>query len=55
MTTDSSAPWNYNVRGGEVPRLINTDAEILRTEAGLGTGKTSACLNEQIGTLDSHW
>lgn len=40
MTNDSAAPWNLNVRGDEVPRLINTDAPILRTEAGPGTGKT---------------
>jgi superfamily I DNA/RNA helicase len=33
-------PWNFNVRGTQVLPLINTDAPIIRVEAGPGTGKT---------------
>ena len=32
--------WNINVRGDLVLPLINSDAEIIRVEAGPGTGKT---------------
>ena len=32
--------WNDGVRGDEVPRLINSDAQMIRVESGPGTGKT---------------
>ena len=32
------------MRGDEAPLLINTDGDILRTEAGPGTGKTFAMI-----------
>lgn len=33
-------PWNEGVRGTQVLPLINLDADIIRVEAGPGTGKT---------------
>lgn len=36
----TNASWNEGVLGDEALRVINTDAPILRTEAGPGTGKT---------------
>jgi superfamily I DNA/RNA helicase len=35
-----SESWNLGVRGDQVLRLINEDSEIMRVEAGPGTGKT---------------
>lgn len=35
-----SQPWNDGVRGRQVLPLINTDAPVIRVEAGPGTGKT---------------
>jgi ATP-dependent DNA helicase UvrD/PcrA len=32
--------WNEGVRGTQVPRLINSDADTLRCVAGPGSGKT---------------
>lgn len=39
-TPTGSRSWNEGVQGEEVPILINTDAPVLRTQAGPGTGKT---------------
>jgi DNA helicase-2/ATP-dependent DNA helicase PcrA len=35
-----SQPWNDGVRGTQVLPLINHDADVIRVEAGPGTGKT---------------
>src|SRR5712691_11368626 len=32
--------WNKDVRGGQVPPLINSDADTIRCVAGPGSGKT---------------
>ncbi len=32
--------WNHDIRGDQLPPLINRDAHVIRVEAGPGTGKT---------------
>ena len=51
MAVKNTKPWLEGVRGDQVPKIIECDADIIVVEAGPGTGKTHGLVRRVIRIL----